>query len=199
MGGDGFVHHKHPHSNLSLVWPQVAGDPIHEVFIGSCMTNIGHFRAAGKLLAQFPGQLPTRLWVAPPTKMDAAQLTEEGYYATYGKVPCPLRTSVSTTRHRGSTRHSTPSSRHLDGKAPHRSTRKCRVSVALPLDTRVGEPLAPCHSDTHVLGQCRPHSTCAACHWRTVPLFDAAPRCLWVGDGWLTDHRRLTSGDGRVD
>ena len=41
-----------------------------EVFIGSCMTNIGHYRAAGKMLSQFDGQLSTRLWIAPPTKMD---------------------------------------------------------------------------------------------------------------------------------
>merc|ERR1712137_1463901 len=64
----------------------VAGRGIDEVFIGSCMTNIGHFRAAGELLADHNGQLPTRLWVAPPTRMDEAQLTAEGYYATYGKV-----------------------------------------------------------------------------------------------------------------
>ncbi|WP_291973208.1 bifunctional aconitate hydratase 2/2-methylisocitrate dehydratase [Candidatus Symbiopectobacterium sp.] len=63
----------------------VQGEKIDEVFIGSCMTNIGHFRAAGKLLDQHKGQLPTRLWVAPPTKMDAAQLTEEGYYSVFGK------------------------------------------------------------------------------------------------------------------
>ena len=56
----------------------VQGTNIDEVFIGSCMTNIGHFRAAGKLLEQFGGQLDTRLWVAPPTKMDRDQLTEEG-------------------------------------------------------------------------------------------------------------------------
>ncbi len=49
------------------------------------MTNIGHFRAAGKLLDSHKGQLPTRLWVAPPTRMDAAQLTEEGYYSVFGK------------------------------------------------------------------------------------------------------------------
>lgn len=64
----------------------VCGSKVDEVFIGSCMTNIGHFRAAGKLLAKHDGQLPTKLWVAPPTKMDAAQLTAEGYYSTYGKV-----------------------------------------------------------------------------------------------------------------
>merc|ERR1740120_260447 len=64
----------------------VAGEKIDEVFIGSCMTNIGHFRAAGELLKNFDGQLPTRLWVAPPTKMDEAQLTAEGYYSVYGKV-----------------------------------------------------------------------------------------------------------------
>jgi len=50
------------------------------------MTNIGHFRAAGKLLDQHTGELPTRLWVAPPTKMDQTQLTEEGYYSTFGKA-----------------------------------------------------------------------------------------------------------------
>jgi aconitate hydratase 2/2-methylisocitrate dehydratase len=65
---------------------QVAGAHIDEVFIGSCMTNIGHFRAAGKLLDGVQGTLPTRLWVAPPTKMDQDQLKEEGYYAIYEKV-----------------------------------------------------------------------------------------------------------------
>merc|ERR1711871_207413 len=64
----------------------VAGTKIDEVFIGSCMTNIGHFRAAGKLLNNFDGQLPTRLWMAPPTRMDEEQLIAEGYYYTYGKV-----------------------------------------------------------------------------------------------------------------
>jgi len=63
------------------------GVKIDEVFIGSCMTNIGHYRAAGKMLSKLPeGALPTRLWIAPPTKMDAEQLTAEGFYATYGKV-----------------------------------------------------------------------------------------------------------------
>jgi aconitate hydratase 2/2-methylisocitrate dehydratase len=65
---------------------EVAGTKIDEVFLGSCMTNIGHFRAAGKLLEQNKGELPTRLWVAPPTKMDQSQLVEEGYYGTFGKV-----------------------------------------------------------------------------------------------------------------
>jgi aconitate hydratase 2/2-methylisocitrate dehydratase len=65
---------------------EVAGTKIDEVFLGSCMTNIGHFRAAGKLLEQQKGELPTRLWVAPPTKMDQNQLTEEGYYGTFGKA-----------------------------------------------------------------------------------------------------------------
>ncbi|MGP0173134.1 bifunctional aconitate hydratase 2/2-methylisocitrate dehydratase [Pseudomonas sp. NCHU5208] len=64
----------------------VAGDKIDEVFIGSCMTNIGHFRAAGKLLDKVKGGIPTRLWLSPPTKMDAHQLTEEGYYGIYGKA-----------------------------------------------------------------------------------------------------------------
>ncbi len=64
---------------------EVAGEKIDEVFIGSCMTNIGHYRAAGKVLEQ-SGAVPTRLWIAPPTKMDEHQLTEEGYYATFGRV-----------------------------------------------------------------------------------------------------------------
>lgn len=63
----------------------VAGEKIDEVFIGSCMTNIGHYRAAGKVLEQ-SGAVPTRLWIAPPTKMDEHQLTEEGYYAIFGRV-----------------------------------------------------------------------------------------------------------------
>ncbi len=61
----------------------VAGATIDEVFIGSCMTNIGHFRAASKLL-EGKRDIPTRLWVAPPTKMDAAELTKEGHYGTFG-------------------------------------------------------------------------------------------------------------------
>jgi aconitate hydratase 2/2-methylisocitrate dehydratase len=61
----------------------VAGEKIDEVFIGSCMTNIGHYRAAGKVLSG-QANIPTRLWISPPTKMDAHQLSEEGYYAIYG-------------------------------------------------------------------------------------------------------------------
>ncbi|WP_028470218.1 bifunctional aconitate hydratase 2/2-methylisocitrate dehydratase [Neptunomonas japonica] len=68
------------------VLSEVAGTKIDEVFIGSCMTNIGHFRAAGKLLDAAGTSLPTRMWIAPPTKMDAAQLTEEGYYNIFGKA-----------------------------------------------------------------------------------------------------------------
>ncbi len=64
---------------------EVAGDKIDEVFIGSCMTNIGHFRAAGKLL-DGKSDLPTRLWIAPPTKMDQFVLTEEGYYGILGRT-----------------------------------------------------------------------------------------------------------------
>ncbi|WP_068714959.1 bifunctional aconitate hydratase 2/2-methylisocitrate dehydratase [Vibrio tritonius] len=70
----------------------VAGTAIDEVFIGSCMTNIGHFRAAGKLLDKFNGQLTTRLWVAPPTKMDKDQLIEEGYYGIFGKAGVRIET-----------------------------------------------------------------------------------------------------------
>ncbi|MCL4126653.1 UNVERIFIED_CONTAM: hypothetical protein GTU68_058543, partial [Idotea baltica] len=65
---------------------QVAGEHIDEVFIGSCMTNIGHFRAAGKLLQKVEGAIPTRLWLAPPTKMDKQQLVDEGYYSVYGRI-----------------------------------------------------------------------------------------------------------------
>ena len=63
---------------------EVSGTKIDEVFIGSCMTNIGHFRAAGKVL-EGKSDIPTRLWIAPPTKMDAMILNEEGYYAILGK------------------------------------------------------------------------------------------------------------------
>ena len=62
---------------------EVAGAKIDEVFIGSCMTNIGHFRAAGKLLQASGEVIPTRLWMAPPTKMDQHQLMEEGFYNIY--------------------------------------------------------------------------------------------------------------------
>ena len=62
---------------------EVAGATIDEVFIGSCMTNIGHFRAASKLL-EGKRDIPVKLWVAPPTKMDAQQLTEEGHYGVLG-------------------------------------------------------------------------------------------------------------------
>jgi aconitate hydratase 2/2-methylisocitrate dehydratase len=58
---------------------------IDEVFVGSCMTNIGHYRALGEVL-QGEGQVPTRLWIAPPTKMDKHQLTQEGYYALFGQA-----------------------------------------------------------------------------------------------------------------
>ncbi|AUZ55266.1 bifunctional aconitate hydratase 2/2-methylisocitrate dehydratase [Stenotrophomonas acidaminiphila] len=64
---------------------EVAGARIDEVFIGSCMTNIGHFRAAAKLL-EGKRDIPTRLWVAPPTKMDASELTKEGVYGTFGSA-----------------------------------------------------------------------------------------------------------------
>ncbi len=64
---------------------QVAGDKVDEVFIGSCMTNIGHFRAAGKLLEKNTAGLKTRFWISPPTKMDQHTLMEEGYYNIYGR------------------------------------------------------------------------------------------------------------------
>ena len=65
----------------------VAGDKVDEVFIGSCMTNIGHFRATGKLLEQVkPGSLKARFWIVPPTRMDEHTLMEEGYYNIYGRA-----------------------------------------------------------------------------------------------------------------
>lgn len=64
---------------------EVAGTKIDEAFLGSCMTNIGHFRAASKLL-EGRRDIPVKLWVAPPTKMDASELTKEGHYATFGNA-----------------------------------------------------------------------------------------------------------------
>jgi len=72
--------------DASAVLSDIAGQHIDEVFIGSCMTNIGHFRAAGKLLEKVEGSIPTRLWIAPPTKMDEAQLVDEGYYSIFGSA-----------------------------------------------------------------------------------------------------------------
>ncbi len=65
---------------------EVAGTRIDEVFIGSCMTNIGHFRAAGRMLQKWNSPIPSRLWISPPTRMDQYQLTEEGYYSIFGKA-----------------------------------------------------------------------------------------------------------------
>jgi len=65
---------------------EVSGTEIQEVFIGSCMTNIGHFRAAGKLLEKTNQAVPTRLWITPPTKMDQKQLSDEGYYNIFGSA-----------------------------------------------------------------------------------------------------------------
>src|SRR3954454_16148422 len=92
---------------------EVAGDTIDEVFIGSCMTNIGHFRAAAKVL-DGQSDIPTRLWIAPPTKMDAMILNEEGYYSVLGKsgarmeMPgCSLRMGNQEQVRKGSTAMST--------------------------------------------------------------------------------------------
>lgn len=71
----------------------VAGVKVDEVFLGSCMTNIGHFRAAGKLLQKSGAYLETVMWVAPPTKMDEHQLKEEGYYNIFGAVGARLEIS----------------------------------------------------------------------------------------------------------
>ena len=65
---------------------EVQGDKVDEVFIGSCMTNIGHFRAAGELLEAHGAPVNTRMWICPPTRMDEHQLMEEGYYAIFGRA-----------------------------------------------------------------------------------------------------------------
>jgi len=64
---------------------KVAGVHVDEVFIGSCMTNIGHYRATGKVLEKV-SSLPTRMWIVPPTKMDERQLMQEGLYNIFGRV-----------------------------------------------------------------------------------------------------------------
>ncbi|MBX9255965.1 bifunctional aconitate hydratase 2/2-methylisocitrate dehydratase [Desmonostoc muscorum CCALA 125] len=68
--------------NVKLL-SEVANDPVQEVFLGSCMTNIGHYRATAKVL-EGAGEVKTRLWIAPPTRMDEHQLKEEGVYAIFG-------------------------------------------------------------------------------------------------------------------
>lgn len=68
------------------VLSEVSGQSIDEVFIGSCMTNIGHYRAAAEILSAQKGQLPVRLWIAPPTKMDRAEIIHEGLYSIFGRV-----------------------------------------------------------------------------------------------------------------
>ncbi|MSQ01664.1 MAG: bifunctional aconitate hydratase 2/2-methylisocitrate dehydratase [Myxococcales bacterium] len=91
----------------------VSGDPVDEVFIGSCMTNIGHFRAAAKVL-EGKSDIPTRLWIAPPTRMDQAQLMAEGYYGVLGRTGarmempgCSLCMGNQAQIKRGSTAFST--------------------------------------------------------------------------------------------
>ncbi|TAE93566.1 MAG: bifunctional aconitate hydratase 2/2-methylisocitrate dehydratase [Oscillatoriales cyanobacterium] len=68
--------------NVKLL-SEVAGDRVEEVFVGSCMTNIGHYRATAKVL-EGAGEVKTRLWICPPTRMDEQQLKEEGYYSIFG-------------------------------------------------------------------------------------------------------------------
>ncbi len=100
---------------------EVAGDPIDEIFIGSCMTNIGHFRAAGKIF-EGEGYLDTRIWLTPPTKMDRAQLIKEGYYNIYASIGarteipgCSLCMGNQARVHPGATVIST-STRNFDNR-----------------------------------------------------------------------------------
>ena len=69
----------------TIMLSAVVGDKVDEVFIGSCMTNIGHYRAAARMLDD-AGIIPTRLWIAPPTRMDEEQLREEGVYSIFGRA-----------------------------------------------------------------------------------------------------------------
>ena len=69
----------------AVLLSEVSGEKIDEVFIGSCMTNIGHFRATGDLLQDDMITLKSKLWIAPPTKMDEQQLKDEGYYDIFRK------------------------------------------------------------------------------------------------------------------
>jgi aconitate hydratase 2/2-methylisocitrate dehydratase len=100
---------------------EVAGDTIDEIFIGSCMTNIGHFRAAGKIF-EGEGYLNTRVWLTPPTKMDRAQLIREGYYNIYASIGarteipgCSLCMGNQARVHPGATVIST-STRNFDNR-----------------------------------------------------------------------------------
>jgi aconitate hydratase 2/2-methylisocitrate dehydratase len=121
---------------------EVAGTKIDEVFIGSCMTNIGHFRAAGRIL-DGTSDVPARLWFAPPTRMDAMVLTEEGYYSVLGKsgarieIPgCSLCMGNQAQIRRGSTAISTstrnfPNRLGLDTQVFLGSAELAAVSAAL--------------------------------------------------------------------
>ncbi len=101
---------------------EVAGDPVQEVFIGSCMTNIGHYRAAAKVLEGYT-ELPVRLWVCPPTRMDEEQLKAEGVYATFENIKdartelpgCSLCMGNQARLNPGSTCMST-STRNFEGR-----------------------------------------------------------------------------------
>ena len=131
----------------------VAGDKIDEVFIGSCMTNIGHFRAAGKIL-DGKSDIPTRLWIAPPTKMDAMMLNEEGYYSVLGRsgarmeMPgCSLCMGNQAQIKRGSTAVSTstrnfPNRLGLDTRVYLSSAELAAVSALLGKLPTVDEYLA---------------------------------------------------------
>ena len=110
---------------------EVAGTPIDEAFIGSCMTNIGHFRAAAKLLGGVR-DIPVKLWVAPPTKMDESELIKEGHYANFGaagartEMPgCSLCMGNQAQVHEGATVIST-STRNF----PNRLGKNARVFLA---------------------------------------------------------------------
>merc|ERR1712107_586873 len=128
----------------------IGEEKIDEVFIGSCMTNIGHFRAAGELLNGVDGQLPTRLWIAPPTKMDEAQLTAEGLYSVYGKVGA--RTEMPGARSAWATRPAWLTSRRSSprppGTSPTGSARVRTSTLPAPSSRRLLPSWASCRPRT---------------------------------------------------
>ncbi|MDE3011122.1 MAG: bifunctional aconitate hydratase 2/2-methylisocitrate dehydratase [Pseudomonadota bacterium] len=140
------------------VLSDVQGAKIDEVFIGSCMTNIGHFRAASKLL-EGRKDIPTRLWVAPPTKMDKDELTKEGHYSTLGvagarmEMPgCSLCMGNQAQVHEGSTVVST-STRNFPNRLGKNSNVYLASAELAAIAARLGRipTVAEYHADMGVI------------------------------------------------
>ena len=125
------------------VLSEVAGAKIDEVFIGSCMTNIGHFRAAGKVL-EGKSDIPTRLWIAPPTKMDAMVLNEEGYYGILAR-PAPAW-KCRAARCAWATRRTNPQRQHRRVHPPPGTSRTVWAWTPCSSLRRTGLDLRPAGS-----------------------------------------------------